>query len=190
MLYVRRMWLGIVIVFFAKLEGRSCAVVTYCSNIISVIDLLQQQCRRGDLSPWFVASCVSFDILHGRMYAVPDIKPLPYFWWKDRIVVVLAMLRAVYWWNSLRKSAFTKASFIKGRAGSERAQCCSQRPPFFCQGMGWRIWPYFSAHDKREPWGRGWNEHRITDMCARRSTWCTLLATMALFSSDKFSPKK
>ena len=45
------------------------------------------------------------------------------------------MLRAVYWWNSLRKSAFTKASFIKGRAGSERAQCCSQRPPFFV-----RVW--------------------------------------------------
>ena len=38
--------------------------------------------------------------------------------------------------------------------------------------------------------GRGWNEHKITNICARRSTWFTLLATMASFSSDKFSPKK
>ena len=32
---------------------------TYHSDKLSTSDLLQQQCRRGDLSPWFVASCVS-----------------------------------------------------------------------------------------------------------------------------------
>ena len=41
-----------------------------------------------------------------------------------------------------------------------------------------------------DSWGRGWKEHKITNICARRSTWFTLLATMASFSSDKFSPKK
>ena len=75
------------------------------------------------------------------------------------------------------------------RKSAERGQC-SQRPRSF-----WSVaLPNSSASLKvpmgTDSWGRGWNEHKITNICARRSTWFTLLASMASFSSDKFSPKK